>query len=50
VKIYNNGSSSELVIRARSREEAQDQARLIVKLSFPLARGFEVKQLRGSRI
>jgi len=45
VRIYNNGSRPEYIILARSRSEAQEQARLIMK-SFPLARGFDLKQLR----
>ena len=45
IKIYNNGGSIEYIIKASSRNEVREQARLIMK-SFPFARGFDVKQLR----
>jgi len=49
LRIHNNGYSRELIIIARSRAEAEEQAKFILKQSFPLARGYTLKKLPKSQ-
>ncbi|KUH34238.1 hypothetical protein APY94_02900 [Thermococcus celericrescens] len=46
VRIHNNGKRRDIIIKAKTREEAEEMARFIVKQSFPFS-NFSVRRFYG---